>query len=232
MTTSVQSASLTTRISAFATAAKGLPSKDLAPLLKAHGLEHVAPRKLSAAAKAVGMPRAARVAMLGSQQQSLASLGSATKAISKTALVAGKAAETKQLARAGGFFSRTFPRLSGVAGRSVGALGTATGAAGTAVKAAGAGKGALGFLARIGMKVAGPLAKVGGFVRMIPGLNLIFVAVDGFKLLKNPSAANLAKFGLSVGAALPIPGASLLGGVRAGVGVVEMFKGKKSPQPA
>lgn len=208
-------ANIQANLARFMADAKALPTKDLAPLLKKHGLEHVAPATLSKAARAVGLPREARVALLGAQQQSLASMAKATKEISKTALQTGKTFEAAKVGQATGWFAQTFPRASAAANSAVARLGTASGAAGKAITDAAAKPGVLGFLAKAAGKIAAPLAKIGQVARMVPFLNLAFVAVDGAKLLANPSGANLAKFGLSVGAALPIPGASLLGGARA-----------------
>ena len=81
----------------------------------------------------------------------------------------------------------------------------------------------LGPLAKIAAPVMSALKGVGNFMRMIPGLNLVFAAVDTFKAIKtlmDPSKSwgeklsAVGKAALSIGAALPIPGASLLGGAR------------------
>jgi hypothetical protein len=81
----------------------------------------------------------------------------------------------------------------------------------------------LGPLSKIAAPVMNAFKSVGNIMRMIPGLNIAFAVMDTFKAVKvlldptksmGEKLAALGKAALSIGAALPIPGASLLGGVR------------------
>ncbi len=147
-----------------------------------------------------------------------------------------------------GSFETQMPRLSGAAKSAAGVCkSAATGLAGGCKSALAAAKssgffgsifngvsGLMSSVGRVAGPILGPLAKiaapitnalkgVGNFMRMIPGLNLIFAATDTFKAVTSlfdpnkswsEKLANLGKAALSIGAALPIPGASLLGGAR------------------
>lgn len=232
----VTSAPVHARFAAFWGEMQGVPARDLRPLLKKHDLDNVPLKTLSRLAKAVGMPRDARVALLRHHELNLRSLVQSTKAISVHGLSTGKAWENRQLGRVGGFFAERFPKVSAHATSAVERLGSFTGkvgaAAGEVVK-----KG--GFFGNLLGKIGGALSTVGKLARMVPLVNIAFIGVDAFKFLRDPSMANLAKLGLSVGAALPIPGASLLGGVRTAVEVAPMaarfgsrLLGGGEPQPA
>lgn len=132
--------------------------------------------------------------------------GAAAFCKSAAAGTVGRCGGILKAAKAGGFFGKIMGAVSGVAssvGRIAGPM--------------------LGPLAKFAAPVMSALKGVGNFMRMIPGLNLIFAAADTFKALKvmfdptksmGEKLAAVGKAALSIGAALPIPGASLLGGVR------------------
>jgi hypothetical protein len=177
--------------------------------------------------------------LTGAQSQNWRGLMNVSKQISTNFVGANSAAgRLLESFRSGlGSMSEKFPQLSSAAQNAASTVkGAAIGGAGRvggAIKAAKAssffgsimktGSSLFSSVAKIAGPILRPLKAVGNFMRMIPGLNLIFAAADTFKAVKtlfDPSKswgeklAAVGKAALSIGAALPIPGASLLGGVR------------------
>lgn len=150
-----------------------------------------------------------------------------------------------------GHIENAMPRVTSLATKSQGLLKNGYTSAGSKVasfakdgtgllKTLPGGAKAVGILGKIAGPLGGVLKGVGAISRMIPGLNIVFAVADGIgavKTLMNPlasageKAAALGKAALSVGAALPIPGASLLGGARAAWGVGELASGVLAPKP-
>ena len=147
----------------------------------------------------------------GSFETQMPSLAKGAKSAAAAAKAAGAGAAARcggilNAAKSSGFFGGIFKAVSGVASsvsRMAGPI--------------------LGPLSSICKPWVSALKGVGSFMRMIPGLNLIFAATDTFKALKvmfdptksmGEKLAAVGKAALSIGAALPIPGASLLGGAR------------------
>jgi hypothetical protein len=147
----------------------------------------------------------------GSLEETMPNLAGAAKNAASTckAAATGLADGCKAAvgaAKTGGFFGSIFKGIGNIAS-SIGRVAEPI----------------MGPLAKIAAPVVNAFKGVGNFMRMIPGLNLIFAATDTFKAVtslfdpKKPwseKIANLGKAALSIGAALPIPGASLLGGAR------------------
>ena len=146
----------------------------------------------------------------GSFEQQLPNLSKAARGAASTCKAAatgavGRCGQALNAAKSSGFF--------GGITKALGGLGTS--------------------IAKMASPITGTLSKVFGplvtafknspLARLLPIVNLVFVVTDGIKAVKTlmdptkswgEKLAACGKAALSIGAALPIPGASLLGGAR------------------